>query len=92
MLHFVDVATGDTRQVPDAWTEEQIADYLAKNPEMTTKKLIQRIRWTVIAGSVVLHDDWSPYKALHSGAVLPHFVRGRTSGLLVENLIDSRSC
>lgn len=89
-LHFVDVMTGDTRQVPDAWTEEQIADYLAKNPEITTtKKLIQRIRWTVIAGSVVLHDDWSPYKHFTVVPYFPHFVRGRTSGL-VENLIDSQ--
>lgn len=90
VLHFVDVMTGDTRQVPDAWTEEQIADYLAKNPEITTtKKLIQRIRWTVIAGSVVLHDDWSPYKHFTVVPYFPHFVRGRTSGL-VENLIDSQ--
>lgn len=90
VLHFVDVMTGDTRQVPDAWTEEQISAYLVKNPTIaTTKKLIQRIRWTVIAGSVVLHDDWSPYKHFTVVPYFPHFVRGRTSGL-VENLIDSQ--
>lgn len=90
VLHFVDVTTGDCRQVPEDMDEAQIAAHLAKNPDLTTtKKLIHRIRWTVIAGSVVLHDDWSPYKHFTVVPYFPHFVRGRTVGL-VENLIDSQ--
>ena len=90
VLHFVDVESGDTRMVPADMDEAQIADHLAKNPNLTTtKKVIHRIRWTVIAGSVVLHDDWSPYKHFTVVPYFPHFVRGRTVGL-VENLIDSQ--
>jgi len=88
--HFVDVTTGDMRQVPDSMDEVAVAAHLEKNPNLTiTKKLIHRIRWTVVAGSVVLHDDWSPYKHFTIVPFFPHFIRGRTVGL-VENLIDSQ--
>ena len=90
VVHFVDVNTGDARPIPKDMDEAQIAAHLEKNPDLTTtKKLIHRIRWTVIAGSVVLHDDWSPYKHFTVVPYFPHFVRGRTVGL-VENLIDSQ--
>lgn len=87
VLHFVDIITGDMRIVPGDWEDEQIAAHLAKNPNLaTTKKLIQRIRWTVVADNVVLHDDWSPYKHFTVVPYFPYFRRGRTVGL-VENLI-----
>lgn len=87
VLHFVDVVTGDVRPVPYDWDEERIAKHLQDNPNLsTTKKLIQRIRWTVVADNVVLHDDWSPYKHFTVVPYFPYFRRGRTIGL-VENLI-----
>lgn len=85
--HFVDIETGDMRQVPYDWNDEEVQKHLAANPNLAlTKKLIQRIRWTVIADNVVLHDDWSPYKHFTVVPYFPHFRRGRTAGL-VENLI-----
>lgn len=87
VLHFVDIETGDTRQVSYDWDEDRIAQHLAANPNLTTtKKLIQRIRWTVVADNVVLHDDWSPYKHFTVVPYFPYFRRGRTVGL-VENLL-----
>jgi hypothetical protein len=87
VLHFVDVRTGDMREVPKDWEDARIAEYLQQNPDITTtKKLIQRIRWTVIADNVVLHDDWSPYKHFTVVPYFPYFRRGRTVGL-VENLL-----
>ena len=87
VLHFVDLETGDTRVVPTDWDDDRIAQHLQNNPHLaTTKKLIQRIRWTVIADSVVLHDDWSPYKHFTVVPYFPYFRRGRTLGL-VENLL-----
>ena len=85
--HFVDLETGDTRMIPTDWDEARIAQYMQANPHLaTTKKMIQRIRWTVIADNVVLHDDWSPYKHFTVVPYFPHFRRGRTVGL-VENLV-----
>ena len=87
VLHFVDLETGDTRVVPTDWDDDRIAQHLQTNPQLaTTKKLIQRIRWTVIADNVVLHDDWSPYKHFTVVPYFPYFRRGRTVGL-VENLL-----
>jgi hypothetical protein len=87
VLHFVDIDTGDMRMVPSDWDQERIQQHLAQNPNLAlTKKLIQRIRWTVVADNVVLHDDWSPYKHFTVVPYFPHFRRGRTVGL-VENLI-----
>ena len=87
VLHFVDIETGDMRPVPFDWDDQRVAAHLAQNPNLTvTKKLIQRIRWTVVADNVVLHDDWSPYKHFTVVPYFPYFRRGRTVGL-VENLI-----
>ena len=85
--HFVNVSSGDMRIVPTDMTPERKAEYMRANPEIAiTKKLIQRIRWVVIADNVVLHDDWSPYKHFTVVPYFPYFRRGRTVGL-VENLI-----
>lgn len=87
VLHFVDVDTGDTRMVPADWDAQRTAAHLSQNPNLAlTKKLVQRIRWTVVADNVVLHDDWSPYKHFTVVPYFPYFRRGRTVGL-VENLI-----
>lgn len=88
--HFADVRTGDVRLVPQDWDRERIGLHLSQNPDlMVIKKLIKRIRWTVVADNVVLHDDWSPYKHLTVVPFFPYFIRGRAAGL-VENLIDSQ--
>lgn len=85
--HFVDLTNGDTRPVPSDWDREQITEYLDQNPDFTIqKKLIRRIRWTVVADNLVLHDDWSPYNHFTVVPFFPFFRRGRTLGL-VENLI-----
>ena len=87
VLHFVDIETGDMRPVPYDWDEQRLQAHLQQNPNLTvTKKLIQRIRWTVVADNVVLHDDWSPYKHFTVVPYFPHFRYGKTVGI-VENLI-----
>lgn len=86
--HFVDIATGDMRQIPVGWDRERIVAFLEKTGGQisVTKKLIKRIRWTVTAADIVLHDDWSPYKHFTIVPYFPHFRYGRTVGL-VENLL-----
>lgn len=87
-LHFVDVETGDTRPVPVDWDRNRIAALLAKSGGKlsTMKKQVKRIRWTVTADNVVLHDDWSPYKHFTVVPYFPNFRYGRTVGI-VENLL-----
>lgn len=85
-LHFVDPKTGDMRPVPDSWDKKKIAMVAQQFGLATTKKLVKRIRWTVTADNIVLHDDWSPYKHFTVVPYFPYFRRGKTVGL-VENLL-----
>ena len=87
--HFVDVQTGDMRVVPSDWDEARVQGFLerAAGQLALTTKLIKRIRWTVTAGDVVLHDDWSPYRHFTVVPYFPHFRYGRTVGI-VENLLS----
>ena len=87
--HFVDVVTGDMRIVPADWDRDRIALFLERTGGQiaVTEKLAKRIRWTVTAGDVVLHDDWSPYKHFTVVPYFPHFRYGRTVGI-VENLLS----
>lgn len=87
-LHFVDVETGDMRPVPVDWDRNRVAALLAKTGGKlaTVKKKVKRIRWTVSADNVVLHDDWSPYKHFTVVPYFPHFRYGKTVGI-VENLL-----
>ena len=87
--HFVDVVTGDMRLIPHNWDRDRIAMFLERTGGQlaVTEKLIKRIRWTVTAGDVVLHDDWSPYKHFTVIPYFPHFRYGKTVGI-VENLIS----
>jgi hypothetical protein len=84
--HFADLKTGDLRLIPRDWDRNRISDYISKNNVDVIKKIIPRIRWTVVAGNVILHDEWSPYKHFTVVPYFPHFRRGRTVGI-VENLL-----
>ena len=84
--HFVDPETGDMRAIPDDFDRNKIAWFVEKFGFQVTKKLVRRIKWTVIADNVRLHDDWSPYKHFTVVPYFPFFRRGTTLGL-VENLL-----
>lgn len=85
--HFIDTVTGDLMVVPTNWDRDQISMHLSKTPTLSViKKVVKRIRWTVVADNLVLHDDWSPYKHLTVVPYFPYFIYGNTVGL-VENLI-----
>lgn len=87
-LHFVDVETGDMRPVPPHWERDRIGLLLSKAGGRinTTKKLVKRIRWCVTADTIVLHDEWSPYKHFTKIPYFPYFRYGTTVGV-VENLL-----
>lgn len=85
--HFVYPKTGESRPVPDTWDEDRIKYVAQEFGLKVIQKLARRIRWTVSADNVILHDDWSPYKHFTIVPYFPYFRRGNTIGL-VENLID----
>lgn len=85
--YFVDLRTGDLREVPASWDHNKTSQFLQENPNLgTIKKKGYKIGWSVTAGNIVLHDDVSPYQHFTVVPFFPHFRRGRTIGI-VENLI-----
>lgn len=85
--YFVDITTGDMREIPVTWERNQVAEFLRSNPNLgTIKKKGFKIGWSVTAGNVVLHDKVSPFKHFTVIPYFPHFRRGRTIGI-VENLV-----
>lgn len=86
-LHYVYPKTGESRPVPESWDEGRVQWLAQEFGLQIIKKLVRRIRWTVTADNVVLHDDWSPYKHFTIIPYFPYFRYGKTIGL-VENLID----
>ena len=86
--HFVDVIQGDTRPIPDDWDRNRIAAMLEKagGALNVINKQIKRIRWTVTADNIILHDDWSPYKHFTVIPYFPQFRYGSATGL-VEHLL-----
>jgi hypothetical protein len=84
--HFVSLQ-GDTRPVPDDFDDNKIAFFRQQFGFEVVNKLVRRIRWTVIADQVVLHDDWGPYEHYTVVPYFPYFRHGQTIGI-VENLLD----
>lgn len=85
--HFMDPRTGDMRAVPDGFDRDRIAFFVDNFGLRVVKKLTRRIRWSVIADDVRLHDDWSPYQHFTPVPYFPQFRYGKTIGI-VENLLD----
>lgn len=84
---FVDQETGDMRQVPDHWEPEKVKAFAEKMELFVFWKPIRRIRVTVTADRVLLHDDWSIFSRISIVPFFPYFRRGRPFGL-VRNLIS----
>jgi hypothetical protein len=82
--HFINMTTGDTRPVPAEWNKNHIAEMERLGFEVISK-MAKRIRWTVVAGDITLHDEWSPYNHFTVVPYFPYLRHGQTIGL-VENL------
>lgn len=84
---FVNPRTGDKQEIPTGWTDEQIGVAAQTSGLLVSEERVRRVRWTVTADDIVLHDDWSPYKRFTIVPYFPYFKYGRTVGL-VEGLLD----
>lgn len=85
--YFVDPVMGDMRVVPESWDEAQVQVFAAKTGLQFITRHEPRIRWTVSADDVLLHDDWSKYKFFTVVPYFPYFRRGKPFGM-VRNLIS----
>ena len=84
---FVDRPTGDMRRFPEGWEKERIAAFALQNDLDMIWKPERRIRVTITADKLILHDGWSMFSKIAVVPFFPYFRRGRPFGL-VRNLID----
>ena len=84
---FVDPVTGDLSIVPNTWNDKRVREFADQYGLFVTKAVAKRVRWTVTADKVVLHDDWSPYKTFTKIPYFAYFRRGKPFGL-VSNLVS----
>lgn len=80
MQKVVVAAHGDIIPM-DGMSDEQI-DAHVNAGGCCSKRMVQRIRWTVTTADVMLHDDWSPYRTFTIIPYFPYFRRGRTRGMV----------
>ena len=86
-MFYVDRFTGDMREVPYNWTKKKREQFADEHELDILTKLVRKVRWTVTADLVVLHDDWSPYDHFTLVPYFPFWRRGRPFGM-VRNLIS----
>ena len=86
-MFFVDSVTGDMRQIPYNWTKKKRESFADQFGLEILTKMTRKVRWTVTADLVVLHDDWSPYDHFTLVPYFPFWSRGRPFGM-VRNLIS----
>lgn len=95
---MVNLESGDRTPIPDqfgradiekmlAWAQEHYAARGKACPIRMTWRPAYRVRWTTIAGDLIVHDDWSPYRSLTKVPFFPWFRRGFARGI-VEDLLD----
>lgn len=82
VTQFVDLQTGDTREVPEGWPKDKIKAVAQQYGLGVRKAFARKIRWTVTADWVVLSDDWSPYDRFTIIPYFPAFRRGKSSGMV----------
>jgi hypothetical protein len=70
------------------WVQKAIAHgEKVGNPLVLDIRPVERIRWTVLVGDVLVHDGWSPYDRYTIEGFFPYFRRGVTRGM-VEDMLD----
>lgn len=84
---FVDNPTGDMRHVPEGWDKKRTAAFAELNDLTIIWKPERRVRVTITADRILLHDGWSLFSKIALIPFFPYFRRGRPFGL-VRNLIS----
>lgn len=85
--YFVDIETGDMRRVPEGWSKERAVEFAQRMDLIIIWKPERRVKITITADKVLLHNGWSLFNQISLIPFFPYFRRGRPFGL-VRNLIS----
>ncbi len=86
-MFYLDPVTGDMREVPYNWSKKKRENFADTFGLDILNKTVRKVRWTVTADTVVLFDDWSPYRNFTIVPYFPYFRRGKPFGM-VRNLLS----
>ena len=84
---LINPTTGQIRDVPMFWSDEETAAYAQRYGMMVDKRPRRRVRWCVSVDHVLLFEGWSQYRTLTVVPYFPYFRPGRPFGM-VRNLIS----
>jgi hypothetical protein len=84
---FIDPTTGEVRLVPESWDRERISETINQFGYQVSKKRMRKIRWTVSAGDLALHNKMSPYRHLTVVPYFPFLIGGKPLGV-IQHLIS----
>jgi hypothetical protein len=84
---FVDRKEGDMRRVPEGWDLDKVKAFAEINELGLMWKPERRIRVTITADKILLHDKWSLFDQISIIPFFPYFRRGRPFGV-VRNLVS----
>lgn len=87
---FVDMQTGETREIPDTWDRERISLATAQFGYGVVPRRIKKINWVVSVGDMLLHSAISPYRHFTPILYAPFIIGGKTIGI-VEQLRDPQN-
>ena len=88
---YVDLRTGAIRPVPYGTDRGAAIKFVEQNSSFSlVERPMRRVRMTVSADCVLLHDDWSHYRSFTIVPFFPYFRRGRPFSP-VDNLIDPQN-
>lgn len=89
---LIDLETGDKTVIPDDWGQDHIqkvlfyAEQVGNHCEVQ-RRMVETLRWTIMAGDMLLYDAPSMYDKYTITPYFPYFRRGYTQGM-VDDLID----
>lgn len=89
---FVDVATLETKAIPDHWGRDKIVRVMEwaasyNQPVDVITAMEPKIRHTFTAADVILYDEWAPYDSFTIVPYFAYFRRGVTQGM-IDDLLD----
>lgn len=84
---LINPVTGQIRDVPMFWSDEETAAYAQRYGMMVDKRQRRRVRWCVSVDHVLLFEGWSQYRTFTIVPYFPYFRPGRPFGM-VRNLIS----
>lgn len=87
---FVDMNTGEVREIPTTWEKERIHDAMMQYGYNLINRRMKKINWVVSTGDLLLHSAISPYRHFTPVPYFPFIIGGRPVGI-VEQLRDPQN-